>query len=164
MEMALTLIVTPGGSNSNAYVTIEDSDNYFESVSHFHSVWTALTEQEKMAKIISATRAIDRFNFLYPKYYPDQALKFPTQLDAVEIPEEVKSATCEMIMFQHFNADSATGQMGREIEEVKVDGVVAIKYRQIKPMGQDSAFGGNLDSIKALLVIWIGQNGIRFVK
>lgn len=171
--MALTLVTTVSGASSNSYATGEEADAYFEAVSHFSTIWGALTSTERNQKLVMAARAIDRFNFRGQRADPDQAMEFPRNIgdnvpdymrDLVQvIPAEVKRAQLEMVLFQHFNADATTGQMARDVDQVDIDGALAVKFTN-KPSGQDQSLGGNLETVRALLRKWTVSTGFALEK
>lgn len=171
--MALTLDTTVGGEFSNAYITEIEADALLEEKFSFSPVWLALTQQNKFALIISATRAIDRYNIIGSPVNNDQALKFPTTTQLTdpfdpdgEIPDEVKRATAEMIMYLVQTADATTGQVGDEIEEVDVFQQVRVKFKSFgKKSNTDSATGGNLEAVERELRKWlVGENTFGVIK
>lgn len=171
--MALTLDATPGGETANTYATLAEMDAFLEEKINFFPTWSAFPDQTKFAYMISATRAIDRYNIRGVPVNNDQALKFPTTTQltstfdpAAEIPDEVKRAQGEMIIYLVQGVDSSTGQVADEIAEVDVFEQVRIKYRDFKSNSSaDQAAGGNLDAVEAELREWLaGENSFDVVK
>lgn len=176
--MALTLVTTLGGTTSNSYVTEAEADAYFEAYTHFSATWLALTQQVKYARLISAARSLDRFRFVGWKADPEQAMAFPRVrqsysselvalgIDSVgqEIPEEIKRAQMQMVMYLHFNASSTTGAVAREISSVDVDGVVAVQFDQ-KNTSAEAVSHGSLQAVKDECGDWLmGANTFAITK
>ena len=100
-----TLIITPSGETSNAYITEAEGDTYHEGRLN-NSEWTAGTQATKEASIIWATRVLDSmFEWKGSISDNDQALDWPRigvynkknqYLDSEAIPKEVKDATAEL--------------------------------------------------------------------
>lgn len=159
--MAVTLVTTVGGADSNAYPTIAVADAYLEACLSFFETWDAMDDEEKSARIVSASRAIDRFNYRSPKLDSDQAMRFPVedQDDTDIIPPEVIAATCEMIMHQYRVQSGATGQASRDIDSVDVDGVVAVEFGRELSQTEEFTTGGNIPSVESLLARWIWSGG-----
>ena len=72
----MTIDSTKAGTQSNSYSSINDADDYFEST-YGKTYWKDLTDQEKEALLITATRAIERLRVKYPSISETQRLKFP---------------------------------------------------------------------------------------
>lgn len=62
----MALVTTVGGSDSNSYVDVAFADNYLLGHS-MHSVWAALSPEEKEAALIRAARTIDLLHFVGTK-------------------------------------------------------------------------------------------------
>ena len=64
--MALTLITTPGATNSNSYATVAEANTYHDSIrEQADQVWSALHDGKKERLLAMATRLIDEhFVFL----------------------------------------------------------------------------------------------------
>jgi len=110
--MSLTLITTPGATNSNSYATVAEANTYHDSVrEEADLVWSALHDGKKARLLVMATRLIDEhFVFLGHEKNNDQALAWPRTgvlkdgkyatglVDTVDndtIPQFVKDATAE---------------------------------------------------------------------
>ncbi len=176
--MALTLIITPGASNANAYVDASYASEYMAGVPGFADIWSAFTSQVKDAYIVEATRTIDRMAFLGCKVSAGQALEFPrVSIEAEDwstattavilsgvipadllwdadesgnpvIPEKVKRATCEIIRWLHREMSSSGGFDDRVPIEETIAGIVTTKWES----GRKSNLpGGQLATAEALL-------------
>jgi hypothetical protein len=106
------LVATPGASDANSYVIVEEADAYF-GARLGADAWEALeTEADKAKALIAATRRVDQEQFrgrlVKPlvgssSSGPKQALQWPrwvtlddgTTLDHTQIPRIVKDGTCE---------------------------------------------------------------------
>lgn len=112
----LIINAIPGDTNANSYTDIEFADAYFEGrfVNEVSPVvqtgWFAFNEQEKALRLITATRVIDRMNFLYERATQEQSLQFPRRdgvkgggirvwgkvFEVDELPDVLLFATCEL--------------------------------------------------------------------
>lgn len=76
------------------YITNSDADLYFEA--RFKSdLWNEINEVTKTQLLVTATRLIDRLNFIGDQYDEDQGLEFPRGTDT-SVPQDVKDACCEI--------------------------------------------------------------------
>lgn len=101
----MTLIVTPGGSDSNSYATLTEANAYHETRLH-NSAWTSASDATKEAALIWATRELDN-NFCWEgiKATEEQALEWPRfgvtdkngyYVDDDTIPQRLKNAESEL--------------------------------------------------------------------
>lgn len=192
--MTLAIDATVGGTASNSYITVAEADAYFEAVPGYSATWAALTSASKIQRLVHACRAIDRYNFLGYKTDADQALKFPRVLyadielaqqystinpsgslpvqnlpdgwaDSDTIPQDVKSAQCEMIRYLHTSADATTGLLSRDIDRVAIPGVVDVTFSDTLDSSQNSATGGSLQAVADLLRVWLlGRSSFQVLK
>ena len=165
--MALTLVTTVAGASSNAYADETYYDSYFESVLYFTATWSAFTDEQKKARIIKATEALD---VMVPEYkgthYVDtQALEFPRDLGSDRFPESsiharVKNAVGELIMFQYYKQSTTDGSIdSNEIQKVSaVNGLANVEYREsnFKTTSNNIA-GGSIERARGLMQPWIGS-------
>ena len=165
--MSITIDATVGGADANSYVSIAEADAYFEAVLTFTDSWSALDTDKKSARLVAAQRAIDRFNFRSEREDEDQALKFPLAMQEnddvwpeTEIPQPVKDAQCEMVIFQFNEADSSTGQASRDVNKVRVEGAVSVEFDRAVGDEIEASLGGNIEAIKDLLRPWLLGDGI----
>ena len=114
----MPLVATPGSSTANSYVTLAQADAYWEG----DSLWLAQADSDREAKLIRATRDIERLGGAKASNSParsefpglpyhcaigtiylsgsSQALHFPRATDiafggTLVIPESVQDAVCE---------------------------------------------------------------------
>jgi hypothetical protein len=159
--MPIVVNATPGDAAANSYATVAAADAYMETVPAYAGVWAAFTNDQKGARLISGTRAIDRLPVKGAKVDPDQALAFPRDLqdDTAIIPREVVEALFELIIFTHFQVDASTGRGVRDIEEVEIEDVLRVKYAAGVSsrafVGQEAVVGGSMDAVHALLRDWL---------
>jgi hypothetical protein len=94
-----------GSESMNSYVSIEDSDSFFETYP-YATTWEDADEDSKARALITATRELDaRFEWDGDPVDLDQPLQWPrtgvqrvgfeTLYEADEIPEPIINATCE---------------------------------------------------------------------
>jgi len=158
--MAVALVTTIGGSTSNSYVTLAEANTYMEGIPWFDSDWNDLSDVIKNSRILQAARAIDRLNFLGEKYLDDQAMEFPRDItdqstDAGGMPQKVKDAQCELIVWQYQHMDSSTGEADKELSELGLGkGEINLKWAPNKSPENNLA-GGMPESVRALLRTWL---------
>ena len=134
--MAATINATIKSETANSYVTLSESNDYFDT-SPNSSTWTNKTDDQKKRALISATRWIDTLVYYGDRCDDDQALKFPRtnyQLDGVElactlIPQNIKYAQYELAFALANDTDAIIGSIGTDgnFEEVKL-GDLQVKY------------------------------------
>ena len=134
--MAATIDATIKGANANSYVTLSESNDYFDT-SPDSSTWTNKSDDQKKRALISATRWIDTLVFYGDRCDESQALKFPRtnyQVDGVElactlIPQNIKYAQFELAFALANDTDAIIGSSGTDgnFEEVKL-GDIQVKY------------------------------------
>lgn len=66
--MPLTIDATAGGSSSNSYITREEADTYFDSISGAEWNQAGTTDELKDQALVVATRQIDQLRFIGRKY------------------------------------------------------------------------------------------------
>lgn len=76
------------------YGTVEDADNYFSSTLEGQR-WMASTRDRKSKALVSATKRIDRLNFIGIKHDNAQPLQFPRGTDTL-VPVEIQQACYEL--------------------------------------------------------------------
>ena len=134
--MAAVIDATLSGANSNSYVTLAETNSYFETVPN-SSTWDDKTDDAKNRAIISATRWIDGLNFYGDRCSTSQSLSWPRNnyhIDRVElvcdvIPAEIKYATSELARALANDTDAITGNTGTTglYEQVEL-GELKVKY------------------------------------
>lgn len=97
--MPLTLIATPGATNANSYATVDDADT-LASYRVGGAAFVALTSDQKIQALVTATRAIDTLEaypgFIGSRYLPTQALAWPR--GAATLPIALVNADIELAM------------------------------------------------------------------
>jgi hypothetical protein len=134
--VAATINATIKSETANSYVTLSESNDYFDT-SPDSSTWTNKTDDQKKRALISATRWIETLVFYGDRCDESQALKFPRtnyQVDGVEltctlIPNNIKYAQYELARALANDTGAITGTTGTEgnFSEVKI-GDMQVKY------------------------------------
>ena len=103
--MALVLITTAGGKDSNSYASIQDGNTYHEGHSQGET-WAAATEDARSRALVTATRQLDAwFDWDGDVAFADQVLLWPRKgvvgrtgylLDGETIPAVIRDATAEL--------------------------------------------------------------------
>jgi hypothetical protein len=84
----------PPSTEGKAYASIAEGNTYFTE--RFNSdAWEDATDANKAKALITATRLIDRLNFMGEKTSSSQTLQFPRNDDST-IPTDIKYATLEL--------------------------------------------------------------------
>lgn len=101
----MTIIVTPGGSDSNSYATRAEADQYHTERLH-NTAWTNADTATKEAALVWATRTLDaNFYWVGVKSTEEQALEWPRSgavdrngygIDDDVVPVQVKNAQSEL--------------------------------------------------------------------
>ena len=128
--MALIIDATLGGSSSNSYVTLAESDTYFESRLYV-SVWTDATDDLKNRALVMATRRVDYEKFYGDRATPTQSLALPRinldYLDGIDmnntIPYQIKHATMELALYMLATDMSKVGINDGAVKKVKVGSI-----------------------------------------
>lgn len=89
-------IVVANGSTLPIYGTLERANNYFGSMLEGQR-WNYSDQLTRVQALVSATRRIDRLNFIGEKADEDQDLQFPRGTDTV-VPVDVEHATYELAL------------------------------------------------------------------
>lgn len=107
--MAIALITTPSGSNSNAYVNVAEANAYLLDGRLQASAWEDLDDDDKARAIIWATFLIDNlWTWMGSPTLTTQALVWPrygawtrdgTSLDSSVVPPVVRRATAELAFY-----------------------------------------------------------------
>src|SRR5262245_26205603 len=98
------------GEEFDVYVSLETADRYaIGSFSPQATAWRALTDDERSATIVQATREIDRQLWAGEKTDPDQEHAWPrtgvtradgTEVDEDTVPQEILDGVCELAMWR----------------------------------------------------------------
>jgi hypothetical protein len=103
----------------SSYVTNSDANTYF-LLRYNSSIWDSTSETDKTKLLATATRLIDRLNFLGDRADEEQELEFPRGIDT-EVPQAIKDATCEIaymlrdgrdVEYEAEQMDTNTNSMG----------------------------------------------------
>lgn len=171
-----------GGTASDTYNTVAEADSYFGSDPNFSTVWTALDTTTKENWLKFSTRALDRFKtYRGIRQSTAQALEFPRVVSSQEfigfqyyklpgmyynrhpldeeevliantIPQNVKRAQLEMLIFLYNNKSDSTALDGKEIKSLNVlNGLIDIEYSGLKDSLLESAGGASIASVVNLL-------------
>lgn len=129
--MAITIVATAAGTNSNSYCTIDEANDYIETRLH-KSTWTESGTVEKRAALVWATRLLDeKVDWVGLKYSSSQSLRWPRSgvfdqdglsVDQDTIPTFLKNATAEFAL--KLLAEDWTEEMSRGLagfKEIKID-------------------------------------------
>jgi len=134
--MAIIIDATPGGANSNSYITEADAVSYFEGRLH-SAAWDDATDENRKSALVMATRTIDQtFAFQGYKTDSDQALSFPRTgvvncegetLASDVIPKAIEDATCEQALaFLGFDLTKKPAALFQGVSKAEVkNGVMA---------------------------------------
>jgi hypothetical protein len=101
--MAGTLIASWGGNLSggvNAYVNYTDATSFITTAIPDPSAWTNATTATQIAAIIQATMDIDSKDYIGGRYYYDQFLKIPRQLN-LSFPWNRTSVSSTVFSVEH---------------------------------------------------------------
>lgn len=175
--MALTIDATPGGANANSYATEAEAAAYFEADVVFGPVWALLSAEEKRKRLVFATRTLERLDFLGDPETDTQALAFPrtTQDTPGEIPERVKAALFETVIFQQREAVPASSSsetvssetVSGPVKRFAISGAISIEFgSETTVAGKETALGGNWEAVMELLAPYLGggSNSFRWLK
>lgn len=89
-------VVVANGSTLPFYGTLEKADNYFASMLE-GQLWTFSDRLRRLQALTSATKRIDRLNFVGDKASADQPLQFPRGTDTL-VPVDIEQATYELAL------------------------------------------------------------------
>lgn len=74
---SITLNANLGDSDANSYVTLKEANRYIRNVRGHSSTWDTLSIEGKKRVLLEACKDLNRFNFINPPFYGNQALPFP---------------------------------------------------------------------------------------
>lgn len=138
----MTLIVTPGGTDSNSYATLAEANEYHDTRLH-NSEWGNATDLTKEAALIWATRTLDvNFYWYGRKSTETQALDWPRSgvtdsdgysIDSDVIPVQVKWAESELAFLLIKNDRTVAADPNQDgVKELKINGIM-LKF-EVAPM------------------------------
>lgn len=76
----MTVISSWAGGTSNAYASLTAVDSILATTVIDYSAWTNATVPQREAAVVQATRDIDALQWIGTRYYYEQLLEFPRQL------------------------------------------------------------------------------------
>lgn len=86
------------------YIEVSDADDYFFNGRLNSEAWIHATPENKNSALVTATRAIDRLNFVGNKADDTQETEFPRNVTD-GIPQDILIATCEEAIARLDGAD-----------------------------------------------------------
>jgi hypothetical protein len=89
-------VVVANGSTLPIYGSLEEADNYFSMMLEGQR-WLYTDHLRRIQALMSATKRIDRLNFIGCKADADQYLQFPRGTDTV-VPVDIRHATYELAL------------------------------------------------------------------
>lgn len=101
--MATTLIASWGGTlagGTNSYVNFTDADSFITTGVPEFGAWTNASTDQKSSALIQATMDIDSKDYIGGRYYYDQFLKFPRQLN-LSFPWNRTSTSSTVFSVEH---------------------------------------------------------------
>lgn len=152
--MALVAEDGTGKSDANSYISLADAETYFTNRG-IPAAWSAATNAEKEAALVSATQFIDA-NYEWATGVigsETQALGWPRSgaydrfgrsISSTVVPPRVEDACCEASL-RALSGDLLADQTQKVIEE-EVTGAVRVRY------SEDAAQGTLYPLIDALLI------------
>ena len=133
----------------NSLISEEDASLYFQE-RYDSQKWFELTEEDQEKLLISASRKINRFDFVGEKADENQPMEFPRNYG---MPQDIKDAVCE-------EAISMAQESGSVHEENKKSGIKSISlgvgsitYGDKSPSEEDSQLSS--DAALYLVKKWV---------
>lgn len=135
--MALTLNATPGDATANSYATVAEAQAIvdYRVGSASTTAWAALSADQKIQALVTATRYIDTIgeDFIGDRTDPaTQALEWPrsgTDFDDDELPATLVDATIELAL------SFTTGMAAGTVDVLALDATAAnVKRKKVGPL------------------------------
>ena len=153
--MPVTIIVEDGTriANANSFLSLADANTFFEGHTNA-AAWTAATDDQKKAALVTATRLLDSyFQFIGFKTSDSQALQWPRvealdinqysgdlyhdpinninsgYFDEDEIPRVLIDAECEFARYL-LEGNRLGDTAGKGIREFELTGAMRVEYQQ----------------------------------
>ena len=155
-----TIITTSAGSTSNSYITTAEATTYFTNNPLFYTTWDIISDKDSW--VLWSAKAIDRLSFSGQRYDVNQSMEFPRDITdeyttAGIIPQVVKDAQCEMIIFLRMHTDNITMKPHQLLNSIDIDGgAIKTSYQQEDLSMKYSVIGGSMEAILNLLKFWVG--------
>ncbi len=141
--MALVAEDGTGKSDANSYISLADAETYFTNRG-VPASWTAATNAEKEAALVSATQYLDaNYEWATGDIGSDtQALGWPRSgaydrfgrsIESTVVPPRVEDACCEAAV-RALDGDLLGDQTQKVVEE-EVTGAVRVRYSEAAPQG-----------------------------
>lgn len=148
--MAVPLVATVGGADSNSLATVAGADAYF-SLDIRADEWASIDEDDKARALISASRQFSELDLMGQPYSVDQAMPFPRYLlgvsDGTTIPTEWEIATFEHA-FDLYARQSATSGASGKRARLRAEGVTSYRLgdlsESLAPVSSQTTVGGSL--------------------
>lgn len=140
----MTVIVTPGGDDSNSYATLAEANQYHTERLH-NAAWTSANDTVKEAALLWATRTLDA-NFYWNgvRSTEEQALDWPRTgvtnrdgyyIDDEIVPVQVKNAQSELAFLLIVEDRTISSDPNADgVSELKLGSgsMIALKFRDKK--------------------------------
>lgn len=147
--------ITIGAVNYTAYASVSEADEYLAVDPVRGATWTALTADEKGARLVAATRRLDLLDWAGSKTgdegtqenaWPRTGLTYPdgTAVSTSEVPIEVENATILLAGTIAIDAKNANaGTSGTNTKRLKAGSAEIEYFRPTsgKALQDESAFG-----------------------
>ena len=132
--MAVTVIATLGGTDSNSYVTVAEADTFWNTQLRADD-WNNATEDDKARALIMSSKRVDNESYYGDRVSTTQALKFPRKnigyIDGIDlddiIPTQIKEATYYLAIYMLSNDMSKTTVVTQTTKKEKV-GSLEVEY------------------------------------
>lgn len=148
-----TFDATKSGTTANSYATVDEADEYHE-LDFASEEWSSIGDEIKEKLLITATRQIDRFTAAFDKLDSTQALKFPMDVEGLDIGdgfEQANEACIRQALYVYQNQDSVNEGRGGIIQGVKSEAIGPMS----KSFTGFNPFGKWFPGLLALLADWI---------
>lgn len=146
---------------TNSYVDVDDADTYFEDALHAAD-WDAAGATVQPQALVTATRMIDRQNWISTKTDADQDLEFPrvglTDKDGAaladdEVPQPVIDATCELALALIIDAEiQGSSDAAPEFKRMKAGSVEVERFARAAYVSGASRFP---TIVQELIGLWL---------
>jgi hypothetical protein len=152
----LELITIPGGLDSNAYVSLEEAEDYMSTLA-FKEAWEKADDDQKTAAIIQAARWMDTLSWNGLRGSQEQFMAWPRKGAAVDgaempenaIPRRVKEANAEFA-FRLLSKDRA----GDAEKGISVKGInLPDEERELVPQSVKDLLGCLLKSNNSIRLV-----------
>jgi hypothetical protein len=146
-----------GGIDSNSYLDFIEAEDYFSADVYFLPVWKGMDEEAQISWLRLSARMLDRFGtYLGNRQYQGQALEFPRYPVLDEIPQAIKHAQAELLIFLVNNKTSASALDTREVSEMSVlNGLLKLEYSGAKDHEAERVGGGSINTVRLILKDWL---------